>query len=147
MSVKKIPDGASTVTPYLMVDGTAEAIRLYAEVFGAKELRRINMPGSDKIMHACIEIGTSKIFLSDLNPERGCTTPTSSTFYIYKDDVDATFKQAIKSGFKEVSAPADMFWGDRTGIVADKFGNVWTIATHVRDLSQEEIDKAALKAA
>ncbi len=138
----KIPEGFSTVTPTLVVNGAAKAIEQYKKAFGATETYRLNCADSGKIMHACIQVGTSKIFLCDTHPEM-CAAPTQSNFYLYFKDVDATFKQAKQAGMQESSPVQDMFWGDRTGNVKDAFGNSWTLATHVRDVSPEEMEKAA----
>ena len=137
----KTPEGFATITPSLNLNGAAKAIELYSKAFGAQELYRMEFPGNTgKIMHACLMIGNSKIFLSDANPEMGCG-PSSSNFYLYMDDVDMAFKQARAAGLDEMMAPADMFWGDRTGTVRDNFGNSWTLATHVRDVTSEEMAK------
>lgn len=136
-----IPEGFSTVTPTLVVNDAAKAIALYTKAFGAKETYRLNCPDSGKIAHACIQIGTSKIFLCDTHPEM-CATQTQTNFYLYFENVDASFKQAKQAGMQETSPVQDMFWGDRTGNVKDGFGNSWTLATHVRDVSQEEMVKA-----
>lgn len=140
MTVQAIPEGFSTITPTLIVKGAAEAIKLYEQAFGAKEVYRLNSPDG-KIGHACISIGSSKLFLADANPEMGCGDPSTSSFYLYFTDVDAKFAQAKKAGLNEVVPPQDMFWGDRMGALTDKFGIKWTVATHVRDVSQEDMAK------
>lgn len=140
MPVSKIPQDFHTITPSLSVNGAAKAIDLYVQALGAKELYRMASPDSGKIMHACVQIGSSKIFLSDANPEKDCPATTSS-FYLYIDDVDAAFKQAKQGGLQETFAVQDMFWGDRMGCVKDSFGNSWTLATHVRDVSPEEMEE------
>ena len=139
--MSKIPEGFSTLTPTLTVNGAAKAIDLYKKAFGATEDYRMECPESGKIMHACLNIGNSKLFLADTNEKMGCGEPTSSTFYAYLPDVDAAFAQAKKAGLKELFAPADMFWGDRTGSVEDSFGVKWTLATHVRDVSPQELEE------
>lgn len=140
---KKIPEGYSTITPALTLDGAAEAIGLYVKAFGAKEEYRVAQPdGSGKIMHACLQVGTSKLFLADVNDKMSCSTPSASAFYLYVEDVDAAFAQAKKAGMTEEMAPQDMFYGDRVGNVTDKFGISWTLATHVRDVSEDEMKKA-----
>jgi len=145
MPVAPIPEGFSTVTPTLVCSDASKAIDLYTKALGAKEVYRMACPTSGKIMHACIQIGSSKIFLADASPEAGCGTPTASNFYVYINDVDATFSQAKQAGLKETSAPQDMFWGDRVGNVKDQFGNSWTLATHVRDVSPQEMEEAKKK--
>jgi len=144
--VKKIPEDFHSITPTLVVNGAAKAIDLYKKAFGAAEEYRMECPGgSGKIMHACIKIGDSKIFLTDVNPEMGCGTPSASSFYLYVEDVDATFKQAKQAGLTETFPVQDMFWGDRTGNLKDSFGIQWTLATHVRDISPEEMEEARKK--
>lgn len=143
-----IPEGFSSVTPTLVVDDAAQAIELYKKAFGAKEIHRMNCPQSGKIMHACIEIGTSKLFLSDAGPaDKGCASATSSNFYVYVNDADKIFGQAKHAGLQETMPVQDMFWGDRMGNVKDKFGNSWTVATHVRDVSPQEMQEAMKKMA
>jgi PhnB protein len=151
MAVKPIPEGYHSLTPYLAVEDAAKAIDFYKEAFGAEEF--VRMPGPDgKIAHAELQIGDSKLMLSDPFPqsevrppsERG--GPTASVF-MYVDDVDATFEQAQEVGAEVVSELEDMFWGDRFGKLSDPFGHVWSIATHKEDLSQEEMaerSKAAM---
>jgi PhnB protein len=93
-------------------------------------------------MHACIKIGDSNIFISDIDPKMGSGIPSASSFYVYVDDVDTTFRQAEKAGFTETYPIQEMFWGDRMGAMVDSFGIQWTLATHVRDVSQEEMEEA-----
>lgn len=142
---KAIPEGFSTITPTLNVNGAAKAIELYTKAFGAREEYRMELSdGSGKIMHACIQIGNSKLFLADVNPQMK-NPPSVSTFYIYIDDVDATFKQAKQAGMSETYPVEDMFWGDRMGSVKDSFGIQWTLATHVRDVSPAEMEEGKRK--
>lgn len=146
MSVKAIPEGFTTVTPTLILNDAAKAIELYKQAFGAKELYRMEAPGKKKIMHACIMIGNAKLFLADAGPKgEGCGSPSDSSFYLYLDDVDTVFKQAKKAGLEEQFAVQDMFWGDRMGCVNDHFGIKWTLATHVRDVSPQEMEEAKNK--
>jgi PhnB protein len=137
----KIPEGFNTITPSLVLNGAAKAIDLYKKAFGAQELYRMEVPGTGKLMHACLVIGNSKIFLSDTDPKMSAT-PSTSSFYLYMDDVDAAFTQAKKAGLNELVPVQDMFWGDRMGAVEDSFGIRWTLATHVREVSQEEMEAA-----
>ena len=145
MAVKPIPDGYHTVTPYLVVNGAAEAIEFYKKAFGATELMR--MPGPDgTVMHAEIKIGDSPIMLADENPEMGFRGPASLGgspvgILIYVEDVDALFAQAIAAGGKEQRPLADQFYGDRSGTLEDPYGHVWTVATHVEDVPPEEMGK------
>lgn len=152
MSVKPIPDGYHSVTPYLIVDGAAEAIRFYQQAFGATELLRLAMPaqsgveGGDKVAHAEVRIGDSVIMLSDEWPDMGKLSPKSrggatSSLMIYLDDVDAAFARALSAGATEERPVEDQFYGDRSGTVVDPFGHSWTLSTHVEDLSEEEIGR------
>ena len=151
MAVKPIPDGYHTITPYLAVEDTATAIDFYTKAFGAQEVMR--MPGPDgKIAHAEIKIGDSTLMLSDpfeqssVRPPAERGGPTASLF-LYVEDVDKTFEQAIEAGATETMALEDMFWGDRFGSVTDPFGHVWSMATHKEDLTEEEMaerSKAAM---
>jgi uncharacterized glyoxalase superfamily protein PhnB len=135
-----VPKGFATLTPTLMVNGAAQAIDLYKKAFGATEIYRMESPNKDKIMHACILIGNSHLFLSDTDPLM-CPQASVSTFYVYLDDVDAAFTQATETGLEGLFTPQDMFWGDRMGSVRDSFGITWTLATHVRDVSPEEMEE------
>ena len=145
--MRAIPDGFSTITPFLALKNAHEAIALYERAFGAKEVHKMLCPsGSGKIMHACLQIGSSRIFLSEANPEKGCM-PTTSSFYVYVDDVDTACRRAKQAGVKETMPLQDQFWGDRAGSFEDTFGNRWTLASHVRDISDQEIQEAAKKMA
>lgn len=138
--VKKVPEGFATVTSSLVLNNAAAAIELYKKALGATEDYRMEMPDGGKIMHACLTIGDSKIFLGDANSEM-CPASTSN-FYLYIDDVDAAYKTAKSAGFESLgTGPEDMFWGDRIGGLKDKFGNRWTLATHVRDVSPADMEK------
>ncbi len=143
--VSPIPTGYHAVTPYLIIDGAAKALDYYAAVFGAKEVLR--MPGPNgEIGHAEIMIGDSHVMLADEHPQLGyrgpqAGAPTSSSLMVYVPDVDATFAKAIAAGAKEQRAVADQFYGDRSGTLTDPFGHVWTISTHVEDVTPEEIQK------
>lgn len=136
-----IPEGFATITPTLTLNGASEAIDLYTKALGAKELYRMATPDGAKIMHACLQIGTSKLFLSDTDPHM-CATPSTSTFYLYMENVDEAFKRAKQAGMQEKFPVQDMFWGDRMGSLQDSFGINWTIATHVREVSPEEMEEA-----
>ena len=145
MAVKAIPDGYSSLTPYLVIKGADKALDYYKKVFGAVET--VRMPGPDgRVMHAEMKIGNSILMLSDENPERGHLSPVTiggsgGSVMLYTDDVDATFKKAIDAGGKVEMAPADMFWGDRMGNLKDPFGHSWAIATHKEDVSPEEMGR------
>jgi PhnB protein len=142
MTVKKIPEGYHSVTPYLVVKGAAQAIDFYARAFGAKEKYRFPMGGI--IGHAEILIGDSHVMLADeMAPHKGPRSlgGTPVSLMIYTDDVDAMFGRAIAAGGKEVRAVENQFYGDRTGVLEDPFGHVWSIATHVEDVAEEEIQR------
>jgi PhnB protein len=145
MNVQPIPEGYHTLTPSLTVRGGAKAIDFYKNAFGAKELCRMLTPDG-KVMHAEIQIGDSRLMLSDESPEWGNFAPEEgkgASYMLYVQDCDAIFKQAVDAGATVDSEPADMFWGDRSGRVTDPFGYRWMIATHIRDVSPEEIAEAA----
>ena len=147
MAKKSPPAGYHNVTPALVVRDAPAAITFYKEAFGAEELNR--MPGPDgKIMHAEIKIGDSIIMLGEENPEWGALSPLSTkgtpgSLHIYVDDADAVYSKALRAGAKTKMPLEDAFWGDRYGKVTDPFGHEWGIATHVRDVSREEMKKAA----
>jgi len=145
-TVKPIPEGYHTATPYLICNGAAEAIDFYKKVFGATEIMRMPMPGG-KLGHAEIRIGDSVIMLADENAQHGVYSPqhyggTPVSVLLYVEKVDAVFNQAVSAGAKAVRPPQDMFYGDRTSTVIDPFGHSWYIHTHVKDVSPEEMQKA-----
>ena len=147
MSVKPIPEGYHSVTPYLIIRGATEAIEFYKKAFGATELFRFPAP-EGKIGHAEIKIGDSPIMLADEYPDMGYKGPQTLngspvSIMIYVDDVDATFNQAISAGATAKEAVTDKFYGDRMGTVVDPFGHVWHVATHKEDVSIEEMQQRA----
>jgi len=141
MTVKAIPEGYHSVTPYLIVKGAAKALDFYAHAFGAKE--KFRLPMGDIIGHAEIVIGNSHVMIADVmddghkDPRKLGGTPVS--LMIYTSDADAMFKRAIAAGAKQLKPVENQFYGDRTGVLEDPFGHVWSIATHVEDVSDEEI--------
>jgi PhnB protein len=135
----KTPEGFHTLTPQIAVKDGDKAIAHYKEALGAKEMRRMTLPGTKKIMHAALEIGDSKMFLSDLSMQKKDPKGIGSAFYVYVPDVDAAHERALSAGMKEVMAPMDMFWGDRFSAVNDRFGHRWCFAAHTRDLSEAEM--------
>jgi PhnB protein len=149
--VQPIPSGHPAIVPHLVVRGAAEAIDFYIKAFGADEVARMTMPDGKGIMHAELKIGTARIFICDETPtmERWVSprslNGTTVTLNLWTDKADEIFAQAVKAGAKVVMPLADMFWGDRYGRVTDPFGHEWAIAQHVRDLSPEEMAKAAAK--
>ena len=145
MSVKPIPDGYATVTPYLIIRGASEAIEFYKKVFGAKERLRIPMPES-RIAHAEIEIGNSLIMLADECPEMSIRGPLSIggspvNLHVYVTDADDIYAKALAAGATQVRPMANQFYGDRSGIFTDPFGHSWSVSTHVEDVAPEELEK------
>ena len=146
---KPIPNGMHTVTPQLTCAGAADAIEFYKKAFNAVETARL--PGkAGKLMHASMRIGDSTIMLVDEFPEWGSFGPkalkgASVTIHLYVEDVDAFAARAVAAGAKMTMPIADMFWGDRYGQLEDPFGHRWSIATHVRDVTPEEMRQAMQK--
>ncbi|MDX2244850.1 MAG: VOC family protein [Leptolyngbyaceae cyanobacterium bins.302] len=143
MTVKSTPAGYQTATPYLIISHAAEAIEFYKTAFNASEVVRL-ADDTGKIAHAEIKIGTSILMLADEFPEMGFRSPQSLggspvSMMVYVDDVDSQFQQAIAAGAKLIRPVEDQFFGDRTGMLSDPFGHVWTIATHIEDVPLEEI--------
>ncbi len=146
-SVKTIPEGYHSVTPYLIVRGAARAIDFYEKAFGAKELFRMPQPDG-RVGHAELQIGDSRIMLADEHPEVGARSPQSVggspvTIHLYVDDVDATVAGAVTAGARVTRPVADQFYGDRSGGLTDPFGHVWYVATHVEDVPADEIERRA----
>ncbi len=143
---KPIPDGFNTVTPSLVINNAKDAIEFYKKAFDAKEIYQFPIPDG-KILHAMIQIGNSFVMLTDEFPMMGSKSPTTlggnpTSVYLYVEDADKIFKQAIEAG-ATVSMPImDAFWGDRYGQVIDPYGHVWSIATHKIDMMPEELQKA-----
>jgi PhnB protein len=149
-SVQPIPEGYPRVSPYLSVDGAAEAIDFYTQVLGATERMRMPMPDG-KVGHAEIQIGDSVVMLADEFPEMGIVGPktiggTPVTLGVYVEDVDKTFDTAVKAGAKELRPVEDQFYGDRTGQFEDPFGHRWSIATHIEDVAPDEMARRAAEA-
>ncbi len=149
--VKPIPEGYHVVTPYLIVDGAAAAIEFYKKAFGAKEVMRMPAPGG-RIGHAEVKIGDSHVMLADENLEMKARSPRSVggspiSLLLYVDDVDKTVDRAVAAGAKLTRPVADQFYGDRTGGLEDPFGHQWYVATHVEDVSPEEMRKRSEKLA
>ena len=156
MAVRPIPEGYHSVTPYLVVDGAAEAIRWYGQAFGATEALRLAMPaqsdseggveGGDKIGHAEIRIGDSFVMLADEWPDMGMLGPkarggATTSLMIYVEDSDSVFARAIAAGATEERPVETQFYGDRSGTLIDPFGHRWTISTHVEDVPDDEIKR------
>jgi PhnB protein len=138
-----IPKEYHAVTPYLVVKGAAAAIEFYRKAFSATETLRLDLPGG-KIGHAEIRIGDSIVMLADEFPDMGFSSPetiggTPVSLHLYVEDVDAVFQKAMTLGCKELKPLQDQFYGDRTGTLQDPYGHVWTVATHIEDVSLEEV--------
>ena len=148
--VKPVPDSMHTVTPHLVCAGAADAIEFYKKAFNAVELARLPGP-QGKLLHAMVRIGDSPVMLVDEFPDWGSFGPNSLkgspvTIHLSVEDVDAFVARAVGAGARITMPVADMFWGDRYGKLVDPFGHHWSVATHVRDMSAEEIRQAAQKA-
>ena len=148
-AAKPIPNDMHTVTPHLVCAGAAEAIEFYKKAFNATEGGRLPGP-QGKLMHAMIRIGDSSVMLVDEMPEWGSYGPKSlkgspDTIHLYVEDVDAVVARALAAGAKITMPVADMFWGDRYGKLEDPFGHLWSVATHLRDVSPEEMRQAMQK--
>ncbi|MFO0866229.1 MAG: VOC family protein [Gemmataceae bacterium] len=151
MSVSPIPEGYHSVTPYLSVQGAAKALDFYRDAFGATEIMRMTQ-ADGRVGHAELQIGNSRIMLADEHPEIGHLSPltlkgAAFSLLLYVEDVDAVFAKAVAAGAKPIRPVQNQFYGDRSGMVTDPFGHTWSIATHVEDLSPEEMEKrmAAMK--
>ena len=144
-SVKPIPDGYHSVTPYLAFKNADAAIKWYEQAFGAKELYRLPMPGG-RVGHAEIQIGDSRLMLSDEFPSAGSRSAETLggspiSLAIYVEDVDHAFERAVQAGGTVKRALTDQFYGDRSGTLMDPFGYQWTLATHIEDVSSEEMER------
>jgi len=145
--VSPIPRNYPRLMAYLMIPGAAKAIDFYVKALGAKE--RMRMPGPNgTIGHAELAFGDSVLMLADFFPGMGVSSPeslkgTTCSFMLYVKDVDAAYKQAVDAGAKAVQQPTDKFYGDRMGVLADPFGHLWTLGTHVEDVSPKEMAKRA----
>jgi PhnB protein len=142
---KPIPEGYRTATPYLIVKGAAAAIEFYKRAFAATETLRMADP-QGRVGHAEIRIGDSVIMLADEHPDMGYRGPhalggSSVSILLYLEDVDEVFERALKAGAKALRPVTNQFYGDRSGTLEDPFGHVWTIATHVEDVSPEEMKR------
>lgn len=145
-TVKAIPEGMHSITPHLVCAGAADAIEFYKKAFNAVELARLPDPGG-KLMHAMLQIGDSVIMLNDEYTDWGVLGPKTIggspvTIHLYVNDVDSAFAQAVDAGASVKMPLADMFWGDRYGVLVDPFGHNWSLATHLHDLSPQQIAEA-----
>ena len=148
---KAIPEGYHSLTPYLAIEGAAQAVEFYKKAFGAKEICRIPGPGG-KLMHAELTIGDSHLMLSDACPEMGGSPGpkalggSPASVHLYVENVDAVFNQAVAAGAQVKMPPTDMFWGDRFGKLTDPFGHEWSLATHVEDVPPADMGRRAAEA-
>lgn len=148
---KPIPDGYHSVTPTLTVRGAASAIEFYKKALGAQEIMRFPSPDGKTIMHAEIKIGNSRIMLNDEFPNMKCLSPqsvggASGGIFLYVENADDVFNKAVSAGAKITMPIMDAFWGDRCGVIEDPFGHKWTISTHKKDMSPEEMRQAGIEA-
>ena len=144
---KKIPEGYHSITPVLIVKNGDAAIEFYKKGFAAEERRCMKSPDG-RVAHAELKLGNSLFMLSDEYPEMKCHSPNSIggspvSMYVYVEDVDALFDKAVSAGAKVLDPVQDQFWGDRHGRLEDPFGHLWSVATHKKDLSEEEMKSAA----
>jgi PhnB protein len=141
-----VPPGFHTLTPHLIVRNAAQAIEFYEKAFGAQLLGKMLTPDG-KVMHAALKVGDSMLMLNDEFPEWGALSPLSSggsgvTLHMYLEDVDVAFQRAVSAGAVVKMPLMDQFWGDRYGIVTDPYGHQWSMATHVREMSPQEMAEA-----
>jgi len=147
MAVKPIPDGYHSITPYLVVSGAARAIEFYKQIFAAKIMFRMDGPDG-KVGHAELRIGDSAIMLADEFPAMGSRSAQSIggspvSLMLYVEDVQSVFDKAVAGGATVIRPVCDQFYGDRSGMVTDPFGHIWTISTHIEDVSHEEMLRRA----
>lgn len=140
---RPVPAGYHTISPYLIVRGAADAIDFYTQAFGAHETGRMAGPDG-RVMHAELKIGDSRVMLTEETPAMNALSPQSLngspvSLFLYVEDVDAQFARAVEAGATPVQQPADMFWGDRWGMVTDPFGHSWQLATRLEDLTHEQV--------
>jgi uncharacterized glyoxalase superfamily protein PhnB len=148
--VKPIPEDMHSVTPHIVCRDAVAAIEFYKKAFGATDCGQMLAPNG-KLIHGMIRIGDSAVMLAEETPDWGALSPLTLkgspvTLHVYVENADQAFQRAIAAGATSVMEPADMFWGDRYGVLKDPFGHNWSIAHHVRDMSPEEMQAAATKA-
>jgi PhnB protein len=148
--VKPIPEDMHTVTAHIVCRDAVAAIEFYKKAFGATDCGQMLAPNG-KLIHGMIRIGDSAVMLAEETPDWGALSPLTLkgspvTLHVYVENADQAYQRAIAAGATSVMEPADMFWGDRYGVLKDPFGHNWSIAHHVRDMSPEEMQAAATKA-
>ncbi len=146
--IKAIPDGYHTLTPTFVFKDARKAIEFYKKAFGAVELFAMPGPDGKGVVHAELRIGNSSIMMGEECPDYPCKSAETLggspiSFYVYLENVDVAFEKAVKAGAKVTMPVQEMFWGDRNGTVLDPFGYSWTLATHTRDLTPQEIQEGA----
>ena len=146
--VNAIPEGFTTLTPHIICKDAGAAIEFYKKAFGAEEICRMPGPDGQGVMHAEIQIGNSRLLLVDENPQWEKASPESLggspvTLHLYVEDCDKVFQSAVDAGATAAMPPMDTFWGDRYSKAVDPFGHHWGIATHIKDMTPEEIGAAA----
>lgn len=144
--VRPVPEGYHTATPYLVVRGANRALDFYKKAFGAREKFRLSRGNGGGIAHAELTIGDSHLMLADEAPEAGSRSPesiggTAASVFLYVENVDDVFRNAVAAGAKPTLTPQDMFWGDRYARLSDPFGHQWQIATHVEDVPPDEMER------
>lgn len=143
MTVNPIPEGFHTVTPYLIVDDVSRLLTFLENAFGAEVTERMEAPGGGGVMHACVRIGDSHVMMG---AAKGEWQAAPTMLYLYVEDVDAMYKRALEAGAESVHEPRDEFYGDRNAGLKGPCGNFWWVATHVEDVSHEEMERRAAEA-
>lgn len=146
-----VPKGMHSITPNLVLRDCARAITFYQHAFGAKEVRRMTSPDGRSVWHAELRIGDSVVYVNDEMPGSQAVAPTpehpaAMSIQLYVEDCDTVFAKALAAGARSSMKPDDMFWGDRMGSVVDPYGYTWAIATHVRDVSEDDMRRAMQEA-
>jgi PhnB protein len=137
MAVKPIPEGYNTFTPYFVVEGASDFIQFLNKAFDAQEMYRFPAPGG-KLGHAEVRVGSSVLMLADTTPDYQASRMNA---YLYVPDVDATYKKALSAGAQSKREPSNQFYGDRVATVIDRWGNSWSIGTHVEDVPPDEMER------
>jgi PhnB protein len=150
--ISSVPEGFNSITPYLIIKGAAQAIEYYKSVFGATEVFRMDQPDG-KVGHAELKIGDSRIMLADENPSLGAGHSSAASIgaspvslYLYIADVDRVVERAVSAGAKILKPIEDQFYGDRSGFIQDPFGHLWGVATHVEDVTPQQLEERMKKA-
>jgi uncharacterized glyoxalase superfamily protein PhnB len=141
-NVKAIPEGFHTITATMNVEGCGEAVELYKKAFGAEVVDLAMDPSGKKIMHGDLKIGSSHLFVADVFPEMGMGGARTASLWLYVENIDASYKRAVDAGMKGTMPPVDMFWGDRFGRVTDKWGNDWSLAQRIKNMTPAEMKTA-----